>query len=250
MESRATSASSAVRGGLPASLNQAMRRWSPSSAQVPRTTPPATTIGEIQPLCLLTAARRAAGTTWTSSVPRPSTYWSKPGSSRTAAVGLADASSSSCSARTYARSPSTFTSASRSPRAPNHVRIRRALTLPRDSQLRKFSIVAGPYAPKYATITIGAATSGSGTPAQRELAASGRVKVTRLPRLAPKQRSPCHASGFRSVPQPERSASPTCPSPRLAMTAATSSSRVRMEPSRASRTVWRRTSHSFGVIPK
>ena len=59
----ATSAFRAFRGGLPASPNQATRTQSPSSSQVPATTPPATTTGAIQPLCLLTAARRAGGTT-------------------------------------------------------------------------------------------------------------------------------------------------------------------------------------------
>lgn len=72
-ESLATSALRASRGGLPASLNQPMRATSPSRAQVPDTTPPATTTGEIQPLCRLTVARRARGVTWPSSVPGPST---------------------------------------------------------------------------------------------------------------------------------------------------------------------------------
>ena len=41
------------------------------------------------------------------------------------------------------------------------------------------------------------------------------MNVTRLPWLGPKHRSPCQASGFRSVPQPERSPSPTWRSPAL-----------------------------------
>src|SRR2546429_956779 len=49
VESRATSTSSAFRGGLPVSLNQPTRTRSPSRDQVPDTTPPATTIGAIQP---------------------------------------------------------------------------------------------------------------------------------------------------------------------------------------------------------
>ena len=71
VDSRATSALRAVRGGRPASPNQATRTWSPSSSQVPPTTPPTTTTGEIQPLCLLTAARRGSGTTRPSAVPGP-----------------------------------------------------------------------------------------------------------------------------------------------------------------------------------
>lgn len=39
-------------------------------------------------------------------------------------------------------------------------------------------------------MAIGAASSGSGTPAQLELAASGRMKVTRAPWLGPWQMSP------------------------------------------------------------
>ncbi len=45
--------------------------------------------------------------------------------------------------------------------------------------------------------------------------------------------SPCHASGFRSVPQPERSPSPAWRSPRRALTAVASSSRVSGPPSSA-----------------
>src|SRR5438309_5317891 len=90
-ESRATSAARAARGAGPASRNQEMCATSPSSPQVPRTTPPRRTTGAIQPLCLLTAARRAAGTMCPSSVPGPITYWSKPGSSRTSLVGSAEA---------------------------------------------------------------------------------------------------------------------------------------------------------------
>ncbi len=62
----------------------------------------------------------------------------------------------------------------------------------------------------------GAASSGSGRPDQRSLADPGRVKVTRLPRCGPKQRSPCQASGLSNVPQPDASASPTWARPTLA----------------------------------
>ena len=49
------------------------------------------------------------------------------------------------------------------------------------------------------------------------------MKVTRLPWLGPKHSAPCQASGFKTVPQPERSSSPTCVSPRRAVIAVTSS---------------------------
>src|SRR5205823_5029851 len=52
-ESRVTSSATAFRGSLPASLNHATPTCSPSNSQVPHTAPPATTTGEIQPLCLL-----------------------------------------------------------------------------------------------------------------------------------------------------------------------------------------------------
>jgi hypothetical protein len=96
----------------------------------------------------------------------------------------------------------------------------------------------------------GAASSGSGTARQRALASSGRMKVTRVPRLGPWQRSPCHARGFRSVPQPERSASPTWRRPRFALTAVTSSSRVSGPASSAARTALWSASICFGVTPK
>src|SRR5688572_33412721 len=99
-DSRSTSSSIRVRGGLPASLNQPTRRLSPSTSHVPVTTPPATTIGAIQPLCLLTAVRRFEERTCASSVPGPSTYWSNPGKRRTAVVGFADAISSRSADRT------------------------------------------------------------------------------------------------------------------------------------------------------
>ena len=95
----------------------------------------------------------------------------------------------------------------------------------------------------------GAASSGSGTPAHRALAWSGRMKVTREPRIGPKHRSPCQARGLSTVPHPERSASPTCPSPGWLVTAATSSSRPRTAPSSASRTTARRISISLGPSP-
>src|SRR5918999_595754 len=50
------------------------------------------------------AARLAAGTTWTSAVPGPSTYWSKPPSNRTARVGFVLANASRSAAITYAGS--------------------------------------------------------------------------------------------------------------------------------------------------
>src|SRR5688500_19008734 len=72
--SRSTSWSRALRGTRPASPNHATWTVSASSVHVPETTPCATTTGAIQPLCLLTSARRDFGVTCPSAVPGPRTY--------------------------------------------------------------------------------------------------------------------------------------------------------------------------------
>ena len=96
----------------------------------------------------------------------------------------------------------------------------------------------------------GAAASGSGMPAQRLLATDGVMKVTRVPLLGPKHRSPCHAIGFSSVPQPERRPSAIARKPRRRPTASISSSRVSGPSAIASRTTPRSFSIVSGVTPK
>ncbi len=205
-ESRVTSARRAFRGGFPASPNQATCTRSPSTSQVPRTTPPTTTTGEIQPLCLLTAVRRDGGTTGRRR---------SQGRARTDRTPGATARPSWGSQWPARRGP-------RPVRARAH-RQRRPPRAGRRARRTRFGAGASRSSRRPASCrrhrSSSARTRGStrrsrrppprpdrGRPRQRELASSGRMNVTRLPWLGPKQRSPCHARGFRSVPQPERSA--------------------------------------------
>ena len=127
-----------------------------------------------------------------------------------------------CSAPTWPRRPRP-TSVTASPRAVNQPRSLRVPKNPPASHCPKRSGVAGPYAPRYAAMARPGAVSMSGRPVQSGQASAGRMNVTRLPWLGPWQSSPCHASGFNSVPQPERSPSATSPSPGCAATAEMSS---------------------------
>ena len=61
-------------------------------------------------------------------------------------------------------------------------------------------------------IATGAASSGDGRPRQCGLASDGWRNGHTRPAIGPKHRSPCHAIGLSSVPQPDRSCSPTCSS--------------------------------------
>jgi hypothetical protein len=92
-------------------------------------------------------------------VPGPRRYWSKPPSRRAPVHASMSASSSACSVSINALRPSTSTSTSVSvsPRSANHWRNLGRLVLLSDSQRSNTSGVAGPCAPRYAAMTVGAA---------------------------------------------------------------------------------------------
>ena len=97
---------------------------------------------------------------------------------------------------------------------------------------------------------MGPATAGSGMPAQRLDAWSGRMNVTRLPACGPKHSPPCQATGLKSVPQPDRRSSARWSSPGFAVTTSISSSRVSVRPSSASMTASRNRFAVGGSIRK